>query len=105
MAAAAAAAAAVGVNQPTNAKLQQHKAEKTARKGQSLQVKKRCKTLNSTDGGSISPPGNGENKKVCFEDMLINLSKKLAVVHRVFPEEEKDAAILLMALSYGLVHG
>jgi hypothetical protein len=26
-------------------------------------------------------------------------------VQQVFPQDEKEAAILLMALSYGLVHG
>nr|GMC63549.1 putative GATA transcription factor 22 [Ipomoea batatas] len=38
-----------------------------------------------------------------FEDFLIKLSKNSAY-HRVFPQDEKDAAILLMALSCGLVH-
>ncbi|KAF5946688.1 hypothetical protein HYC85_016916 [Camellia sinensis] len=43
-------------------------------------------------------------KKLCFEDFLISLSKNLAF-HRIFPQDEKEAAILLMALSCGLVHG
>nr|GMD86290.1 putative GATA transcription factor 22 [Ipomoea batatas] len=38
-----------------------------------------------------------------FEDFLIKLSKNSAY-QRVFPQDEKDAAILLMALSCGLVH-
>lgn len=43
-------------------------------------------------------------KKLCFEDFLGSLSKNLAF-HRVFPQDEKEAAILLMALSCGIVHG
>ncbi|MFQ6638434.1 hypothetical protein Gotur_015124 [Gossypium turneri] len=43
-------------------------------------------------------------KKLCFEDLRIILSKNSAF-HGVFPQDEKEAAILLMALSYGLVHG
>ncbi|XP_027339285.1 GATA transcription factor 21-like [Abrus precatorius] len=39
-----------------------------------------------------------------FEDLTISLSKNLAF-QQVFPKEEKEAAILLMALSYGLLHG
>ncbi|XP_019191574.1 PREDICTED: GATA transcription factor 21-like [Ipomoea nil] len=44
-----------------------------------------------------------KNKMNGFEDFLIKLSKNSAY-HRVFPQDEKDAAILLMALSCGLVH-
>ncbi|XP_057765866.1 GATA transcription factor 21-like isoform X2 [Salvia miltiorrhiza] len=47
--------------------------------------------------------GSSSGKKMDFEDFLINLSNKLAI-HRVFPQDEKEAAILLMALSSGLVH-
>lgn len=63
-------------------------------------MKKRCKIIN---GGSST---SSEKKKIKggFEDFLINLSNKLAF-HRVFPQDEKEAAILLMALSSGLVHG
>ncbi|KAK8483888.1 hypothetical protein V6N13_144805 [Hibiscus sabdariffa] len=43
-------------------------------------------------------------KKLCFEDLRIILSKN-SDFHGVFPQDEKEAAILLMALSYGLVHG
>lgn len=50
-----------------------------------------------------NPPDHGR-KKVCFEDFAISLSKNSAF-QRVFPQDEKEAAILLMALSYGLVHG
>ncbi|KAL3829980.1 hypothetical protein ACJIZ3_018782 [Penstemon smallii] len=45
---------------------------------------------------------NGPNK---IEEFLIHSSNNLAAAQlRVFPEDEKDAAILLMALSSGLFH-
>lgn len=37
-------------------------------------------------------------KKVCLEDFLVTLTNKLAY-DQVFPQDEKDAAILLMAMS------
>lgn len=51
----------------------------------------------------LSSQPQGRNK-LCFEDLRIILSKSSAF-HGVFPQDEKEAAILLMALSYGLVHG
>ncbi|MBA0568080.1 hypothetical protein Golob_005597 [Gossypium lobatum] len=51
----------------------------------------------------LSSQFQGRNK-LCFEDLRIILSKSSAF-HGVFPQDEKEAAILLMALSYGLVHG
>ncbi|KAE8675947.1 GATA transcription factor 23 [Hibiscus syriacus] len=51
----------------------------------------------------LTPQSHSRNK-LCFEDLRIILSKNSAF-HRVFPQDEKEAAILLMALSYGLVHG
>ncbi|KAK6784177.1 hypothetical protein RDI58_017631 [Solanum bulbocastanum] len=60
-------------------------------------LKKRCKF-----GPSSST--NNAPKKLGFEDLLINLSNKLAF-QQIFPQDEKEAAILLMALSSGLVHG
>lgn len=46
----------------------------------------------------------GRNK-LCFEELRIILSQKYSAFHGVFPQDEKEAAILLMALSYGLVCG
>ncbi|XP_070033207.1 putative GATA transcription factor 22 [Nicotiana tomentosiformis] len=69
--------------------------------------KKRCKFITSTTAaavGSSSSTINNAQKKICFEDFFVNLSNNLAL-HRVFPQDEKEAAILLMALSSGLVHG
>ncbi|ONK59301.1 uncharacterized protein A4U43_C08F5040 [Asparagus officinalis] len=43
-------------------------------------------------------------KKIQFDDIAMSLRNKLAF-HQTFPQEEKDAAILLMALSGGLIHG
>uniref|UniRef100_A0A1J3HTP8 GATA transcription factor 21 n=1 Tax=Noccaea caerulescens TaxID=107243 RepID=A0A1J3HTP8_NOCCA len=44
------------------------------------------------------------SNKLCFDDLTIMLSKSSAY-QQVFPQDEKEAAILLMALSYGMVHG
>ncbi|KAJ8528233.1 hypothetical protein K7X08_021925 [Anisodus acutangulus] len=85
--------------------------------------KKRCKFLSSTTTTALAPVSasasaprvgssssyNNNNaqqqKKLCFEDFFVNLSNNLAMIHCVFPQDEKEAAILLMALSNGLVHG
>lgn len=55
------------------------------------QYSKRCK---------VAEPRT--KKKLRFDDFTISLSKNSAF-HSVFPQDERDAAILLMALSYGLV--
>ncbi|KAJ9183824.1 hypothetical protein P3X46_007631 [Hevea brasiliensis] len=60
-----------------------------------LPFKKRCKFTAQAQG----------RKKLCFEELSIILSKNSAFHQQVFPQDEKEAAILLMALSYGLVHG
>lgn len=72
-----------------------------------LPFKKRCKLVGGSTSSS-SPNqqgGKSKNKKLCIEDLTIILSQNSAVHQRVFPQDEKEAAILLMALSYGLVHG
>ncbi|XP_045811884.1 putative GATA transcription factor 22 [Trifolium pratense] len=53
-----------------------------------------------------SEPSHQTKKEfITFEDLRLSLSKNLSV-QQVFPQDEKEeAAILLMALSYGLVHG
>ncbi|KAE8689101.1 GATA transcription factor 23 [Hibiscus syriacus] len=43
-------------------------------------------------------------KKLCFEEFALSLSKNSAL-QRVFPQDVEDAAILLMELSCGLIHG
>ncbi|KAL3532611.1 hypothetical protein ACH5RR_006132 [Cinchona calisaya] len=73
-----------------------------------LKIKKRCKhyTAPESSSSSFQNQTHDEQKKKRngLEDLLFNLSKNLAF-HRVFPQDEKEAAILLMALSCGLVHG
>lgn len=57
------------------------------------QYNKRCKVA-----------GPRTKKKLPFDDFTISSSENSAF-HRVFPQDERDAAILLMTLSYGLVRG
>ncbi|KAH7834861.1 hypothetical protein Vadar_020399 [Vaccinium darrowii] len=45
----------------------------------------------------------GDRERISFEDFALSLSKSLAF-GRVFPKDEEEAAILLMALSCGLLH-
>lgn len=65
-------------------------------------LKKRCKFMTAT--AEASAPSSAAAAKNGVEDFLKKLSNSLAL-HRVFPQDEKDAAILLMAISCGLVHG
>ncbi|MCD7455327.1 hypothetical protein HAX54_027868 [Datura stramonium] len=58
----------------------------------------------SSSSSSYNNNNAQQKKELCFEDFFVNLSNNLAI-HRVFPQDEKEAAILLMALSSGLVHG
>ncbi|XP_027173800.1 putative GATA transcription factor 22 [Coffea eugenioides] len=100
---AAAAAAANGTSPPTYdttapLKVKVQNKDKLKSNGQ---FKKRCKLNTSAES---SQNLHAVQKKSGFEDFLFNLSKNLAF-HRVFPQDEKEAAILLMALSCGLVHG
>ncbi|XP_054807982.1 GATA transcription factor 21-like [Prosopis cineraria] len=58
---------------------------------------KKKKKKRMTDGGG---------KKVVLEDLAISLSKNLSRQQvLLFPQDEREAAILLMVLSYGLVRG
>ncbi|GFY98447.1 GATA type zinc finger transcription factor family protein [Actinidia rufa] len=99
MAAAAAAANGTIFEETVQVKAKvQHVKAKRSKYGHVAQFKKRSKL--ATNG----TPSHGLTKKLCFEDFLISLSKNSAF-HRVFPQDEKDAAILLMALSCGFVHG
>ncbi|KAK6944827.1 Zinc finger, GATA-type [Dillenia turbinata] len=97
---AATAAAANGTivtaeNKPSLKIKVKHKDKNSNNNVDTSQFKKKCKIA--------SPQSNGK-KKLCFEDFAISLTNKLPF-HQVFPQDEKEAAILLMALSYGLVHG
>lgn len=57
--------------------------------------KKRCRF-------AAASVDTARERKLCFEDIVVRLSESSAF-HRVFPQDEKDAAILLMALSSGLL--
>nr|GMC78145.1 putative GATA transcription factor 22 [Ipomoea batatas]GME19979.1 putative GATA transcription factor 22 [Ipomoea batatas]GME21115.1 putative GATA transcription factor 22 [Ipomoea batatas] len=107
MAAAAAAAATAngGANgaspsSPSTLKLKVQKT--TAKSNNNYPLKKRCKFVTAT--AEASAPSSAAAAKNGVEDFLKKLSNSLAL-HRVFPQDEKDAAILLMAISCGLVHG
>ncbi|GKA37241.1 GATA transcription factor 21-like protein [Tanacetum coccineum] len=52
---------------------------------------------------SPSPSSSSPARKNHVEEFLVNLSKNLTC-YRVFPQDEKEAAILLMALSCGFAH-
>ncbi|KAI3714573.1 hypothetical protein L6452_21529 [Arctium lappa] len=57
-----------------------------------------------TPSPSPSPPSSSSPvRKNCVEEFLVSLSKNLTLYH-VFPQDEKEAAILLMALSCGYAH-
>ncbi|KAI3701404.1 hypothetical protein L6452_26444 [Arctium lappa] len=107
MAAAAAAATETNKNifindKPTSLKATKvlHKDHKKPNNGH---VKKRhySKQINMTTPSS--PSSSSPARKNCVEEFLVSLSKNLAF-HRVFPQDEKEAAILLMALSCGYAH-
>ncbi|XP_058189104.1 putative GATA transcription factor 22 [Rhododendron vialii] len=51
--------------------------------------------------GVTSPQGGRE--RISFEDFALSMSKSLGL-RRAFPKDEEEAAILLMALSCGLLH-
>ncbi|XP_039125840.1 GATA transcription factor 21-like isoform X1 [Dioscorea cayenensis subsp. rotundata] len=86
--AAAAVAGDTGII-PTDT-LKKVKKQKGSNVDQSMPFKKRCKILSSQEN---------DKKKHWFE-----LSKSLSL-YSVLPPDERDAAILLMALSYGLICG
>ncbi|KAL8265539.1 hypothetical protein R6Q59_023669 [Mikania micrantha] len=107
MAAAAAAAAETGehvfIEKPRpliKATKIPHKDHKKLNNGSVTKYKKKqyLKQRNTNPSPSSSPA-----RKNCVEEFLVSLSKNLAF-HRVFPQDEKEAAILLMALSCGYVH-
>ncbi|XP_030541803.1 GATA transcription factor 21 [Rhodamnia argentea] len=105
MAAAAVAATDSGALPPATtlspkSKLKQHNNQRSSRAAGCGQepIKKKRKAKPHNNHASTG------GRKLCLEEFAIRLSKHLAF-QRVFPQEEKEAAILLMALSYGLVHG
>ncbi|KAI8565408.1 hypothetical protein RHMOL_Rhmol03G0256800 [Rhododendron molle] len=99
----AAAAAANGTTtleaetSPTKSTEVQLRDKRATNNGYITEYKKRSKIATTTTS-------HGKKKKICFEEFLISLSNNSAF-QRVFPQDEKEAAILLMALSCDLVHG
>ncbi|KAM7490537.1 hypothetical protein LguiA_033458 [Lonicera macranthoides] len=45
-----------------------------------------------------------KNKKLSFEEFALGLISKNSSFRQVFPQDEEEAAILLMALSCGLIN-
>lgn len=94
-AAAAAAAAGLGSSLPAaKCVTQQEEMGSSDHVDRTVPFKKRFKI--------VAPASSQKNLR--FDDITMSLNNKLAF-HQTFPQEEKDAAILLMALSCGLIHG
>ncbi|KAK9072030.1 hypothetical protein SSX86_008462 [Deinandra increscens subsp. villosa] len=110
MAAAAMAAAETGENvfndKPTSLKATKilHKDYKKPNNGINVTKYKKRVLLKQRNTNNPSPSSSSSPaRKNCVEELLVSLSKNLTF-HRVFPQDEKEAAILLMALSCGYVH-
>ncbi|CAH1418948.1 unnamed protein product [Lactuca virosa] len=107
LAAAAAAAAETGKvvfdDKPTSLKATKvlHKDHKKPNNGYITKYKKR--QYSQQISTNPSPSSSTPTRKNCVEEFLVSLNKNLTF-HRVFPQDEKEAAILLMALSCGYVH-
>ncbi|CAK8531935.1 unnamed protein product [Lathyrus sativus] len=78
-------------------------AEKPYVKGNKLQTKRKRSKTKECAPPQLKRKGKIGNKCTSFEDLITSLSNNIAS-HQVFPQDEKEAAILLMALSYGLLH-
>ncbi|CAK9328235.1 unnamed protein product [Citrullus colocynthis] len=89
-----------GGGKPTNKAVQQKIMTKPA-----ATMKRKCKDV--VVGGGGGGGGGGGRKNLCFEEIKIRgrLSEISSSYQRVFPQDEREAAILLMTLSYGLLHG
>ncbi|KAK2449439.1 putative GATA transcription factor [Trifolium repens] len=79
-------------------------AEKPNVKAKKLQIKRKRSKIDQC-APQLKSKGKIGNKCLAFEDLIASLSNNLADPHQVFPQDEKEAAILLMALSCGLLHG
>lgn len=97
-AAAAASAGLVPVRTPgMSNKIQKDK--RSQAEDRTLPFKKRCKITGPGGAGSSQ-----QKKKHCLlDEFTVRLSKSSAF-HQVFPQDERDAAILLMTLSCGLIN-
>lgn len=77
-----------------------HNKEKKSRTSQVPQHKNKWKL---TGAGSVADSSHNNDRKLCFKDLALSLRNNSAF-GRVFPQDEAEAAILLMELSCGLVH-
>ncbi|KAK4785785.1 hypothetical protein SAY86_002474 [Trapa natans] len=58
------------------------------------------------DKSPPSPSSPPKTSDLCYKDFTLRiLGKHYSAYHKVFPQDEREAAILLMALSHGLVRG
>lgn len=72
-------------------------------KGKKLQIKRKRSKTDECAPTQMKRKGKIGKSSTSFEDLITSLSNNFAC-HQVFPQDEKEAAILLMALSYGLLH-
>ncbi|KAK6927281.1 Zinc finger, GATA-type [Dillenia turbinata] len=77
--------------------MKSYKVHNKEKKTSATQYKKKCKLSTST-----SHQHNTTTTNLCFEEFLLSFNKT-SDFHQVFPQEEEQAAILLMALSCGLL--
>lgn len=92
--AAAAANGLVVANDISSTKSKVQNKEKKSRTSHFAQHKNKCKLTDSPQS----------ERKLSFKDFAVSLRNN-SDFGRVFPQDETEAAILLMELSCGLVHG
>ncbi|XP_059454277.1 GATA transcription factor 21-like [Corylus avellana] len=80
-----------------------HNKEKKSRTSQVPQHKNKCKLAGTGAGAGAVADSSHNDRKLCFKDLALSLRNNSAF-GRVFPQDEAEAAILLMELSCGLVH-
>ncbi|KAJ4913218.1 putative GATA transcription factor 22 [Raphanus sativus] len=78
---------------------------------------KKCKSTNTSmepvrsgylenqGKSTMSSSSTSSSSNKFYSDDLAMMLRKSSAYQQVFPQDEKEAAILLMALSYGMVHG
>ncbi|KAK6912819.1 Zinc finger, GATA-type [Dillenia turbinata] len=78
--------------------MRSHKVQHKEKKTGATQYKKKCNKLSTSTSHQHSNTTN-----LCFEEFFLSFNKN-SHFRRVLPQEEEQAAILLMALSCGLLH-
>ncbi|CAF2028386.1 hypothetical protein HID58_078226 [Brassica napus] len=61
--------------------------------------------LETQGKSTMSSSSTSTSSNKCYFDELAIILSKSSAYQQVFPQDEKEAAILLMALSYGMLHG